>query len=643
MNVFAPPKVPGVIASIVVAAILLGASPHSAQADPATQRTSALKKMSLDELFDLEVTSVSQKPESLSKTAAAIHVVTSEDLRRMGALSIVEGLRDIPGIEVARVDSRQYAVTARGFNGTVANKLLVLQDGRSLYTPLFSGVFWDAQDAFLDDVAQIEVIRGPGATVWGANAVNGVINVISKDAAQTQGLLLSGGPGNVERGFGGVRYGGTLGSRGFYRVYGKSFDRGPSVRPNGDDAGDDWRMSQGGLRMDWTPTGPDAISLQGDAYGGSEDQKNAPASKLSGGNVVAMWTRRFSPGSNLEVNGYYDRARRDIPSTFGEALNTYDLQLRHHFELARRHGIIWGLGYRLVRDRVHNSPGLAFLPGRVTRQLFTWFAQEELAFADDRARLTFGSKVEHNDYTGFEYQPSARLAWSPAPSHTLWAAVSRAVRTPSRIDRELYSPATPPFFLAGGPGFGSEALRALEVGYKAQPARALTTSIATFYDDYDHLRTIELGSPAVLANNLQGHTYGAETELSYQAQPWWRLAGGYTFLRLDLRLKPGSTDVSTLAQAGDSPESQSFVRSSLTLPRELEVDLAVRQVGNLPNQRVPGYVTGDAHLGWEPTHRVEIGLYGRDLFTPQHPEFGTPASRREVPRSFYGMFTCRFQ
>ncbi len=629
MKAFAPLTLPGVVRCALSAALLLAATAPTARAGQATQPTSALKKMGLDELFDLEVTSVSQKPESLSKTAAAIHVVTAEDLRRMGALSIAEGLRDIPGVEVARVDARQYAITARGFNGTVANKLLVLMDGRSLYTPLFSGVFWDAQDAFLEDVAQIEVIRGPGATVWGANAVNGVINVISKDAAQTQGLLVTGGPGNVERGFGGVRYGGTLGPHGFFRIYGKSFDRGPSLRPNGHDAGDDWRMSQGGLRLDWTPTGPDALSLQGDAYGGSEDQPNAGATTLSGGNVMAKWTRRFSASSDLQLNGYYDRARRDIPSTFGEALDTYDLQLRHRLDLGGRHDLVWGVGYRLIRDDVRNSQALAFLPARVSRRLFTCFVQEELAFADDRARFTLGSKVEHNDYTGVEYQPSARLIWNPAASHTLWAAVSRAVRTPSRIDRELFAPASPPYFLAGGPGFGSEALRAAEVGYKAQPAHALTTSIATFYDDYDHLRSVEMGTPAVFANNLRGHGYGAETELTYQAQTWWRLSSGYTFQHLGLY--------------ADSPQSQSFLRSSLTLPRELEVDLAIRQVGNLANQHVPGYVTGDAHLGWEPTHRVEVGLYGRDLFAPQHAEFGTRATRREVPRSFYGKVTCRLQ
>jgi len=445
-----------VILALCFAMLLAAPSLVRGEATPATAgHPERLKKLSLEQLFDLEVTSVSQKPESLSKTAAAIHVVTQSDLHQMGALSIPEALRDIPGVEVARLDSRQYAITARGFNGTVANKLLVLIDGRSVYTPLYSGVFWDVQDTFLEDVEQIEVIRGPGATVWGANAVNGVINVRTKDAAHTQGWLVTGGGGNLQTGFEGARYGGALGSHGFYRVYGKNFDREASVRTNRSDAGDDVHMSQGGMRLEWTPAGDNEFTLQGDGYTGSVRQPATTATELRGGNAIAQWTRHLSATSDLELRGYYDHTERRIPSVLGENLDTYDLELRHRLSAGRSQDIVWGLEYRLMLDEMRNSPFLAFLPANLTRRLYSGFIQDEIQVSGDRLRLTIGSKFEHNDYTGFETQPSVRLAWVPVTSHTVWAAASRAVRTPSRIDEDLFVPATPPYLIVGGTQFKS--------------------------------------------------------------------------------------------------------------------------------------------------------------------------------------------
>jgi iron complex outermembrane receptor protein len=633
----------GMVAVLTLGAALLAApSVRADRAPQSIEHPKLLKKLSLDQLFDLEVTTVSQKPESLSKTAAAIHVVTQSDLHQMGALSIPEALRDIPGVEVARVDSRQYAITARGFNGTVANTLLVLIDGRSVYTPLYSGVFWDAQDTFMEDIEQIEVIRGPGATVWGANAVNGVINVRTKDAAETQGWLVSGGGGSAERGFGGARFGGTLGRNATFRVYGKHFERDASLLPDGSEAGDDFRMAQGGFRMDWDPRGRDRLTVQGDAYSGSADQPNAAATDLEGGNALARWTRRFSSTSNLELLGYYDRTDRNYPNVFGETLDTYDLELRHRFAPSRRQDMVWGLEYRLTHDDVRNSPMLAFLPARIAHPLFSAFLQDELGLMEDRLRLTLGSKVEHNDYTGFEFQPSIRLAWTPVTTQTVWAAASRAVRAPSRIDRDFFIPATAPYFLVGSPNFDSEILSAFEVGYKTNPISTLNGSVATFYNQYDHLRSIETGPPAFLGNGLDGHTYGLETEASYQVSDAWRVSAGYTYLKLDLERSPGSTDVTSESQEGDSPQHQSFLRSSLALTREIALDLTTRYVGNLSNQRVPAYTTGDAHLDWRGNNHFELELVGRDLFAPQHPEFGLPANRREVPRSFYGKATCRF-
>ncbi|HSS44518.1 MAG TPA: TonB-dependent receptor, partial [Thermoanaerobaculia bacterium] len=412
----------------------------SAQTEEAVRPPTELKKLSLEELFEMEVTSVSKKPEKLSETAAAVHVVTDEDIRRSAAPSIPEALRDIPGIEVARVDSRQYAITARGFNGTTANKLLVLMDGRSLYTPLYSGVFWDAQDTLMEDIARIEVIRGPGATVWGANAVNGVINIISKSAEETQGLLVTGGGGNEERAFTGVRYGGKLGADAYFRVYGKYFDRNDSVRPNGQDANDQFQMGQGGFRVDWKPRADQLFTLQSDVYDGSAEQPTAGDIDLKGGNLLGRWTRHFSANSDLQIQAYYDRTERNIPPIFGEKLDTLDLDVRHRFLPAGGHDVVWGFGYRHTNDKVNNSPALAFLPPNQTRQLATAFVQDEITLVESRLHLTLGSKIEHNDYTGFEYEPSGRLAWTPSKEQTIWAAISRAVRAPSRIDRELFAP-----------------------------------------------------------------------------------------------------------------------------------------------------------------------------------------------------------
>jgi iron complex outermembrane receptor protein len=614
----------------------------SAQTDEPVRPPTELKKLSLEELFEMEVTSVSKKPEKLSEAAAAVHVVTDEDIRRSGAPSISEALRDIPGVEVARVDSRQYAITARGFNSTTANKLLVLMDGRSLYTPLYSGVFWDAQDTLMEDISQIEVIRGPGATVWGANAVNGVINIITKSAEQTQGLLVTGGGGNEERGFTGVRYGGQLGPNAYFRVYGKYFDRDDSVLPNGQSAGDRFQMGQGGFRLDWKRQTDESLTLQSDVYDGSAAQATPGDTDLKGGNFLGRWTKRFSEKSDLQIQAYYDRTDRNIPGTFGEKLDTFDLDIRHRFLLARGHDVVWGIGYRYSNDRVDNSPALAFLPPHLARRLVTAFVQDEVTLVENRLHLTLGSKFEHNDYTGFEYEPSVRLAWTPSREQTVWGAVSRAVRAPSRIDRDFYVPGQPPFFLAGSPDFQSEIVYASEAGYKIQPTATLTASAATFYNVYKDLRSLETGQPFTFANGLEGESYGVELEASYQPVSRWRLNTGYTFFHLDVRRRPGSTDTTSEGQEGDSPRHAAFLESRLDLPRNLELDARVRYVDALPDQGVPSYVAFDARLGWRPSKNLEISVVGSNLTDPRHPEFGTPAARREIQRGVYGKVSCRF-
>jgi iron complex outermembrane receptor protein len=626
----------------VVVGLMFAAASVMAQTNQILEAP-VLKSLSLEELFNIEVTSVSKKPERLSETPAAIHVVTDEDIRRSGALSLPEALRDIPGVEVARVDSRQYAITARGFNGSVANKLLVMIDGRSVYTPLFSGVFWDVQDTMLEDIDRIEVIRGPGATVWGANAVNGVINVITKSAEETQGLLLTAGGGNEEQGFGGVRYGGALGSNAFFRIYGKGFNRDDSALRNGRDAEDRFQSGQGGFRIDWKPSRDNLITFQGDGYGGSVDQSNQQHIALSGGNVLGRWTRTFSTASDLQVQAYYDRTYRDIPPIFAEKLDTYDLDARHRFGWGARQDIVWGLGYRATLDNVDNSAALAFLPAQRTRQVVSGFVQDEIKLVPDRLHFTLGTKLEHNDWTGFEYEPSGRLAWTPATNQTLWAAASRAVRTPSRIDRDFFVPGSPPFFvLAGGPGFGSEKLYAFELGYNTQPTPKVTASVATFYNIYDELRSLETTTPPIIANGLEGESYGVELETTYQLLNWWRLNAGYTFFVLQLHTKPGSTDTTQELQEGDSPQQQAFFKSRMDLPGRIELDCTIRYVDRLQHQGIPQYVALDVHLGWRPTKNVELAVVGQNLLDPQHPEFGLPPTRKEIERSVYGKVTCRF-
>jgi iron complex outermembrane receptor protein len=606
---------------------------------------SALKKLSVEELMDIEVTSVSKRPEKLSETASAIQVITREDLRRSGATSLPEALRLASNLEVARVDSRQWAISARGFNNTAANKLLVLIDGRTVYTPLFSGVFWDVQDTLLEDIDRIEVISGPGATLWGANAVNGVINVTTRSAKDTPGLLLSGGDGTEFRGFGGIRYGGTLSSNLHYRVYGKFFDRDSTVFPNGRDATNDWRMGQGGFRLDWDMSEANVLTLQGDIYGGRIAQPGTNGDiKVGGGNVIGRWSHTISENSDLKLQLYYDRTHRNIPGTFAEDLDTYDADFQHRFPLGERNNIVWGLGYRLIEDDVGNTPALAFLPARLSRQWFSGFAQDEIALVKDRLHLTLGTKIEHNDYTGFEVQPSGRLAWKITQRQTAWGAISRAVRTPSRIDNELFAPGSPPFILQGGTNFVSEELVAYELGYRIQPHERLSLSAAAYYNDYDNLRSIERVDPTnafplVIGNGQKGESYGAELTADYRVTDWWRLRAGYTELQIHVRPKPGSTDTSKGSGESHDPNHQFSLRSSLDLPCHLEFDGGFRYVTHIANQRIPSYGELDLRLAWRPIPKLEFAIVGQNLLHDHHAEFGTLASRQEIERSVYGKIT----
>ncbi|MGH7521917.1 MAG: TonB-dependent receptor plug domain-containing protein [Gemmatimonadales bacterium] len=622
----------------------MSASPAFAQ-----QRDSleALKQLTLDQLMNVEVMSVSRRPERLSQVASAIQVITQEDIRQSGASSLPEALRLAPNLQVEQVDARQWAISARGFNSTAGNKLLVLIDGRTVYTPLFSGVFWDIQDVPLTDVERIEVISGPGATLWGANAVNGVINVITKDANETQGLALTAGAGSELRGFGSARYGGALGSRAKYRIYGKGFGRDASLLPTGQDGPEAARMGQGGFRLEWDASTNNRATLQGDLYDGRIGQPTASDILVGGGNVMVKWAHTVSATSAIAAQIYYDRTHRRIPGTFGEDLDSYDVELQHRTRLGggARHDVVWGVGYRLINDRVANTAALAFLPPHVARQWFTAFGQDEIAFGE-RLHVTVGTKIEHNDYTGFEIQPSARVNWSVSPTATLWAAISRAVRTPSRIDREFFAPGQPPYFLAGGPDFHSEEELAYELGYHHQQG-SLLLSLATFYNRYHGLRSVEQDSapaptPLIIGNGQDGESYGAEVAARYRLTETWRLRAGYTELRVHIWPNPGSTDTSRGAGESQSPDRQLFLQSSLDLTAQLRVDGVFRYIGAIATGQVPAYAELDAKLTWQPLPALDLSVVGQNLLHDQHPEFGTSAARRGIERGVYGVVQWHF-
>ena len=465
--------------------------------------TSALKTMSVEDLMNIEVTSVARHPEKLLEAASAIQVITQDDIRRSGATSIPEALRLADNLQVAQKNSHDWAISARGFNTDLANKLLVMIDGRTVYTPLYSGVFWDVQDYLLEDIDRIEVISGPGGALWGANAVNGVINIITKSAKDTQGVYAEAGGGSQPQDFTGVRYGGSLGADSAYRVYGKYFDRGAEVLANGDSASDSWRQGRAGFRMDSDATAHDRLTLQGDYYDGRENEQTGGIAAVSGANLLGRWTRSVSDESDFSLQSYLDQTHLGDPEaplmvsgmqfspagTVYDDLTTYDVDFQHRFSLGARNRVVWGLGYRYTHDAVIEAPSVGFFPAVLAQNLYSAFVQDELALARNLS-FTLGTKLEHNDYTGFEFEPDARLSWALNSSQALWAAVSRAVRTPSRIDTDL-SEGTPPYLvlLKGNPDFTSEALLAYELGYRAQLNSAFTASVSSFYNQYNDLRS----------------------------------------------------------------------------------------------------------------------------------------------------------
>jgi iron complex outermembrane receptor protein len=609
----------------------------------AATTAASLKNLTLEELLDIEVESVSRAPEPASQAAASIHVITDQDIRRSGANSIPEALRLAPNLQVAQTGSRGWAISARGFNASFANKLLVMIDGRTVYSPLFSGVFWDMQDTLLEDIDRIEVISGPGATAWGSNAVNGVINIVTKSARETPGFLATVGAGTEERSAGAVRYGGATSENSHYRVYAKYFDRDDSVLSDGQDVGDAWTSAQAGFRFDRKLDTDTALTIQGDLYDGSGEQLDASDSSQSGGNLLARWERSPIGTDRLRIQTYYDHTHQFTPDDFGDDLDTFDIDTQYERAIGNTHRVMVGAGYRFTHNKVKNLPGgIAFLPATLDRHLFSAFVQDDVSLLADRLKITIGSRFEHNDYTGLEIQPSARAAWSIDP-HLIWGAISRAVRTPSRIDRHLFSPADAPFIFAGGPNFDSEKVIAYELGWRVRPREDVFLSAAAFFNDYDDIRSLSLGPPFVVENNAEGEIYGLELEATWHIGATWRMTAGYTLLQEDLRVKPGRADRNLGRGEAFDPQQQIQLRSSIDLFDDLELDVTFRFVDQIQNtargfQTIPDYTTLDVRVGWLATRNLELAIVGQNLLEERHPELGS----REIERSGYAKATWRY-
>lgn len=656
--------------------ILLAA--NAGAADSSFQENArSFADMSIEELMNEPVTSVSKKESPLMDSPAAITVISAEDIRRSGFTSIPEALRMVPGMNVARINANEWAISARGFNAQYANNLLVLMDGRTVYTPSFGGVHWNVQDVVLEDLDRIEVIRGPGATLWGANAVNGVINIITKSAEETQGLLASTLYGTEDQPTTSLRYGGQLATNLFYRAYVKYANRDGLVDSAGNGTPDDWDMLRGGLRLDWKPTVNDRFTLQGDRYGGDAGENSTTVSLKppfsqsddvthhnAGGNVLARWTHDFSTSSQLELQTYYDHFRHG-DSTLIETRDTFDVDLQHRIGLGARHDIVWGGRYRHTADRLTPSFGLTFTPERRQDQLFSTFVQDEITLVEERLHLTLGSKFEHNDYTGFEVQPSARLLWKPTSKQAVWSAVSRAVRTPTRFEENVrlnlaafQPPGSPPILLSmfGNPDLDSERLIAHELGYRIGIAKRLSFEVAGFYNRYDDLVDSEPGAdrfeaspppahlllgPLVRQNSGSGNTYGVETSAQWKMNDRSSLVAGYTLLK------------SSLGSASDNrtgPQNQFHLRLYRDLPHHLEFNSAVYYVDRVETLAggatavFPSYVRLDVGMAWRPTESLEIGVWGQNLLENQHSEFGSQKTslRTEIPRTVLGKITLRY-
>jgi iron complex outermembrane receptor protein len=636
-----------------------------------------LTAMNIEDLMNVEVTSVSKKEQKMSQVAAAIFVLGQEDIRRSGATNIPDLLRMVPGLDVAQINANTWAISARGFNSQFANKLLVLMDGRAVYTPSFTGIYWDTQDVPLEDIDRIEVIRGPGGTVWGSNAVNGVINIITKKAQDTLGALVTGGGGTLEQGFGTVQYGGATKGGTAYRIFTKYFNRDHFPDLNGQDGQDGSHLLHDGFRVDSNHSKRDTLTLQGDLYAGGEGASIIHSvfsppdnlivfrrAGLSGGNVLSRWSHSFSSRSDTTLQFYFDRYTRSGPQS-REVRNTFDFDFQHHVVFGSRHDLTWGVGYRHTADQTVGTIDQAFVPANRAGHLFNLFVQDQITLKPDRLFLYVGTKLGNNYFTGSNLEPSVRLAWTPSNRQTIWAAVSNTDRAPSRRDSGLNAviaalPGPAEVVLLGNPNFKPEGVVAYELGYRTQVNNRLSADLATFLNKYDNLESIELLPsffepnslppllviPKSFANKMHGITGGIEASVHWKVTDRWTLSPGYSFLQMHLHTDPTSLDTTSVADAqGSNPGHQAQLRSHLELPHGIDWDSNIYFVGPLPAQFVPSYTRLDSQLTWRFSERMRLSIVGQNLLLDHHVEFNSAlgvVNPSEVKRSAYAKMTWKF-
>jgi iron complex outermembrane receptor protein len=624
----------------LAAALACSLLPFAAGAQVQLAQAPDLADLSLEELSNLRVVTATLRPARLSDTPASVYVITNEEIRHSGARSLMEALRLAPNLEVAQVSATTWAISARGFQNVITNKLLVLLDGRTLYTTVLSGVLWDAQDVMLEDVDRIEVISGPGAALYGANAFTGVINIITKSARDTQGPLVSAAASRIDQTYS-VRYGAPLGD-GAYRGYAMHIER-DNLRPEAAHVVDRMVKDQVGFRTDFGPR--DALlTMQGDAYHAKVDGNGAPDVTLDGANLLARWTRELAGGSRLRVRAYYDHTRRDDPSTFIDRVDTFDVDVRHNLPAFGAHRISIGAGYRYALDSTSASSVVRFIPEDRRLRWASAEAQDEITLARDLS-LIAGLRWQTDVYIDPVALPDLRLSWKPREDHLLWIAASAVARTPGRVDRDFFFPSSPPFLIRGGPGFDSETGRTYEIGYRASPGGSLNLSATLFYTQLDDLRGGRLapGGGFFIANAVEGHTSGIEAWAMWQAMKRWRWMAGILELHQDLRDKNGSGNLSGPAALGNDPRHTVKLRSSYHASDALDFDVDWRYVSSLAYlTSVPAYTATDVRVTWRANHHVEIGLAVSNLFDRRHVEFDEHGAPAEIPRSAWAQVRCYF-
>jgi iron complex outermembrane receptor protein len=637
--------------SLLPVFLLLSSLAASQDPDPKDDKKPRLVDLTLEELMNIDVTTASKKEQRLVQVPAAVTVIHDEDIRRTGARTIPDALRPVPGLHIAHIDANKWIVASRGFSDRFSNKLQVRFDGRTVYSPLFSGVFWETEDPMIEDIERIEVIRGPGGAVWGSNAVNGVINILSKSAEQTQGWLVVAGAGTEERDFAAARYGFSPGDDVTARVFVKYDDRDRSYHGH-----DDWIQGRAGFRTDWTPGSADRLTVLGEYYRGqfhgtvTVAQLTPPFSATfenevddSGGHVLARWEHRLSPTSELTAQLSYARSERGDELNPTEVLDMIEADLTHHFTPLEGHDVTWGLVYLGARDHTSGSFTISFDPVVDRKGVASLFVQDEISIVEKRLKATLGARFEYNQYTGFEIQPNLRAAWTPDEIQTYWASISRAVRMPARAEEDIrlnttVLPGAPPTVLSafGDSGFRSEELIAFELGHRIRPVESLSTDLALFYNLYDRLRTLEPAAPfaeaspapphavvpILVENNMSGRTYGAELAVTWKPMEKVTVYAAYSFLFMEFHLKHGSPDTTSEDQDRASPRHQVYARASIDLPSDVTLDLMGRWVDDLPAFQVDGYVEADVRLAWNATRQVELAVVGQNLVHNRHFESG---------------------